>query len=248
MGVARTEPARGGAWLLLGIAAAVLATGSATLGWLDLHRATKPLAMVFAIVFVALRARPSRAGRAFGLWLMAALACSLAGDVLLMFPGYFVPGLVAFLLAHLVYIGLFKRGMPWFPSRGALAATLGVGAVMYGVLWFGGLPVALRAPVAAYVLAIALMAAQAIGRARRLGGPQAWMVAGGACAFILSDALLALNRFVQPLPLAQLWVLSSYYVAQFLIACGACPESAKAESNAELKGDSAAPASRTSRA
>ncbi|WP_341890481.1 lysoplasmalogenase family protein, partial [Variovorax sp. YR752] len=42
-------------------------------------------------------------------------------------------------------------------------------------------------------------------------------VAVGACFFMLSDALLAINRFVSPLPLASLWVLATYYAAQMLI-------------------------------
>ena len=62
-----------------------------------------------------------------------------------------------------------------------------------------------------------------IGRARVLRRPADWAVALGACSFMLSDALLAINRFVQPLPLAPLWVLGSYYVAQILIAGCACP-------------------------
>jgi uncharacterized membrane protein YhhN len=61
------------------------------------------------------------------LWLLAALVGSLAGDVFLLFPGYFVPGLVAFLLAHVAYLVLLRQGVGWFPSRRALAATLGVG-------------------------------------------------------------------------------------------------------------------------
>jgi alkylglycerol monooxygenase len=88
------------------------------------------------------------------------------------------------------------------------------------VLWTGGLPAALRLPVAAYVVVIALMAAQAIGRARTLGGTPAWTVAAGAALFMVSDSLLAINRFVTPLPLAQLGVLGTYYAAQCLIVGG----------------------------
>ena len=149
--------------------------------------------------------------------LMAALALSLAGDVFLMFPGYFIPGLVAFLLAHLAYIALLRQGQRWFPSRRALAATLGVGAAMYAFLWQGGLPPALRAPVAADVVVIALMAAQAIGRATVLRERAAIGVAVGAGFFMLSDSLLAINKFVTPLPMAQVWVLGTYYAAQLLI-------------------------------
>jgi len=72
--------------------------------------------------------------------------------------------------------------------------------------------------VAAYVVVIALMAAQALGRAVVLPSRSATLVAVGACFFMLSDTLLALNRFVQPLPMVGLWVLGTYYVAQIMIA------------------------------
>jgi uncharacterized membrane protein YhhN len=45
-------------------------------------------------------------------------------------------------------------------------------------------------------------------------------VAWGSVLFMLSDALLALDKFVSPLPLAGLWVLASYYLAQVLIVQG----------------------------
>ena len=160
---------------------------------------------------------------------MAALGGSLAGDVFLMFPGLFIPGLVSFLVAHLFYVALFKSGQTWFPHRGALAATLGIGVAMYAFLWTGGLPPALRAPVAAYVLVIALMAAQAIGRATVLRDAASLCVAIGAGFFMLSDSLLATNRFVTPLPMAQVWVLATYYAAQALIVAGMLRGTARAE-------------------
>ena len=161
--------------------------------------------------------------------LMAALGGSLAGDVFLMFPGFFIPGLVSFLVAHLFYVVLFKSGQAWFPHRGALAATLGIGVAMYAFLWAGGLPPALRAPVAAYVLVIALMAAQAIGRATVLRDAPSLWVAIGAGFFMLSVSLLATNRFVTPLPMAQVWVLATYYAAQALIVAGMLRGTARAE-------------------
>lgn len=206
------------------VESAALATATSALGFTQWHWLFKPLTMAIAIVWVAASARPQSAS---GLsdakdraWLLAALACSLAGDAFLMFEDWFIPGLVAFLLAHLAYIALFQRGQPWFARRGALLATLAIGGAMYAFLWQGGLPAALRGPVAAYVLVIALMAAQAWGRASVLREPAALQVAVGTGFFMLSDALLATSRFVQPLPLAQLWVLATYYVAQWLIVEG----------------------------
>jgi uncharacterized membrane protein YhhN len=199
------------------VQAAALSTATAALGLVDLHRVFKPLTMVLAMAVVLVRTEAAHRRSLGTLLLLGALALSLAGDALLMFPGYFVPGLVAFLLAHLAYIALFRQDAPWFPSLRALTATLGIGVAMYVFLWQGGLPNALRVPVAIYVGVIALMAAQAIGRATVLRNSAAVGVALGAGFFMLSDALLAVNRFVMPLPMSQVWVLATYYAAQLLI-------------------------------
>lgn len=203
---------------VLFVDAAALAAASGALGLTGLHVVAKPLALAILIVFALIRARSASMPGRFALLLLAGLAASLAGDVLLMWPALFIPGLVAFLLAHLAYIALFTDGVGLFPRRRALAATLALGASMYAFLWWGGLPAGLRIPVGLYVVVIACMAAQAIGRAAVLGDAGARQVALGACLFMLSDALLATNRFVQPLPVASLWVLASYYAAQWLIA------------------------------
>jgi alkylglycerol monooxygenase len=206
------------------IAAAMLATLSSTLGLQTLHFICKPLTMLLAVGVVLLRARRSGTVDRFDTLLVMALLASLAGDVFLMLPGgYFLPGLAAFLVAHLFYIALFHQNAPWFPNRRALAGTLATGAAMYAWVWGGlGDPV-LKLAVAAYVTVIALMVAQAIGRATVQQSTAARVVALGACFFMLSDSLIAVNRFVQPLPLVPLWVLSSYYLAQILMVRNAKP-------------------------
>ena len=203
-------------WLL--IAASVLATLSSTLGLQALHFICKPLSMLLALGLVLRCARRAGAVERFDTLLMLALLASLAGDVFLMLPGgYFLPGLASFLVAHLFYIALFRQDVPWFASRRALAGTLATGAAMYAWVWGGlGDPV-LKVAVAAYVTVIALMVAQAIGRATVQQDAAARAVALGACFFMLSDSLIAVNRFVQPLPLVPLWVLSNYYLAQILM-------------------------------
>jgi alkylglycerol monooxygenase len=149
-------------------------------------------------------------------WLLAALAFSVMGDVWLMFPGFFVQGLLSFLLAHACFIALFRQGVGWFPSKGALMFTTSVGLGMYAILW-SHLPVPLKLPVAVYVTVLALMGAQALGRASVLKTPEARWVAAGALLFMCSDSLLAWNKFVSPLHLSQLWVLSTYFAAQLLM-------------------------------
>lgn len=201
-----------------------LATASGATGAVALHLLFKPAALLFTMVFVATSAYTARARGHFDQksWILLATAvlASLAGDVFLMLPQLFLPGLVSFLLAHGAYLTLFGRGVPWFSNRPALLGTVALGLAMVAWLWHSGLPADLRAPVAVYVLVIALMAAQALGRAQHLQSDNARTVALGACLFMVSDALLAVDRFVQPLPVAALWVLSTYYAAQFCIVHG----------------------------
>ncbi len=199
-----------------------LATVTSAQDLVELHRVFKPLAMLLAIACVADRMSVFTSGDRFAQLLVAGLALSLAGDCFLMFPGYFIPGLVAFLLAHICYIALFKRGMQWFPDKRALMITLGLGAAMYAFL-FNGLNPVLKIAVAAYVIVIALMAAQAIGRAVMLRDRASIAVAVGAAFFMVSDSLLATNKFAFAFPMAQFLVLATYYVAQVLIACNSTP-------------------------
>ncbi|MBI2769469.1 MAG: sterol desaturase family protein [Burkholderiales bacterium] len=200
------------------VQAAALATATGAENMAELHRVFKPLALLVAIFYVAAHARSMRSAGLFSSYLLAGLGFSLVGDCFLMFPGFFIPGLVSFLIAHLCYIALFRQGVPWFPSRRALVCTLAVGAAMYAFL-FNGLNPMLKVAVAAYVVVIALMAAQAIGRATVLRDRASVCVAIGAGFFMLSDSLLATNRFALQFPMAQFFVLTTYYVAQILIAC-----------------------------
>ena len=219
------------------IEAAALATASSgTPGMLDLHVLLKPLPLILAMIFIAYRARIDWSKGLFYPLLLLALGCALTGDVLLLMPDRFLSGVAAFLLAHLAYLALFKQNLPWFPSRRALAATLLLGVVVYAVVW-NGVPPELRLPIGLYVIAIALMAAQAIGRALVLQSSAATGVAIGACFFMLSDSLLAIDRFAVALPAASVWVLASYYAAQILIVHHAQPAAA-AESCAGQEGAS----------
>ncbi len=216
-----------GMGLALMVQAGALATATSAAGLLDWHLAFKPAALAFAIFSVAIYRRQMPASARYGhetefRLLLGALLASLAGDVLLMLPAadLFLPGLLAFVLAHGCYLLLFHRGVPWLAQRSAAAALAALGVAVYAVLWRGGLPAPLRLPVAAYVLVIALMAAQAFARHQVLARPGTLSVALGALAFVLSDSLLAMDRFVQPLPGAPVWVLGSYYTAQALIVGG----------------------------
>ncbi|MBV8247415.1 MAG: sterol desaturase family protein [Comamonas sp.] len=212
-------------WLALMLQSGALATATAALDLNEWHRVFKPLTMVFALLYIAVSARQSsnsdeRYPKTQLLIAAGALLFSLAGDAFLMFEGFFIPGLVSFLLAHVCYIALLRGDAPWLAERKALACIVLIAASMYALLWLGGLPAALRLPVLAYVGVIATMAAQAWSRHSVLRNPASLQVALGASVFMLSDSLLAINRFVQPLPWAAVGVLATYYAAQALILHG----------------------------
>lgn len=175
----------------------------------------KPLTIVLLLLLAALATGAH--GPRYQWAIVLGLACSLAGDVFLMLPGNrFVPGLASFLLAHLAYLAAFSSGVPIGAAPALLVPFLVVMTALLRVLWSGlG---RYRLPVLFYSAAIVLMVGQAWGRNRLLPGPGAMLAAVGAALFMVSDGILALNRFRRPFPEAQLLVMSSYVAAQALIA------------------------------
>lgn len=195
----------------LAIAAAPWALGQPLLAFVF-----KPLTTVLVIAHALSRAEGAPCARR---WLLAGLVASLAGDVALLWPRQgFVPGLVAFLVAHLCYLVAFTRDAPLLrASPAAFAAYAVVAGALLAVLW-PGVPGALHVPVLAYVTCLAAMAAQAAARTVRLRDPLSLRAAGGGALFVCSDALLAFDRFNAALPAASLLVLSTYWAAQWCIA------------------------------
>lgn len=157
-------------------------------------------------------------------WMMGGLVFSLAGDVFLMLPqDLFVPGLLAFLCAHVCFLAAFLGDCGFAARRWPLPACFGIAVLNLYLLW-GSIAAPLRVPVIVYVLVLASMAGQALVRARVFdarGDAQAvsarW-AAAGALMFMLSDSLLAWNRFHGAIPLSSVWVLSTYYLALWWIA------------------------------
>jgi uncharacterized membrane protein YhhN len=196
---------------------AAMATAASACGWVDVYNLAKPIALLL-LMFLAWSADnvPVKAQT----WLVRALGLCWVGDVLLLYPGLFVPGLVAFLVAHLCYFKLLSMDAPLLSSRRSWVCFSLAGALMYAVLFFNGLPVQMRIPVGLYVMVIALMASQAWGRSTHLKDSGGLLTAIGATLLMLSDSLLAVDKFVSPLPYAGLWVLATYYVAQALVVSG----------------------------
>jgi uncharacterized membrane protein YhhN len=205
---------------LAAIVGALLAASHPDQAWQWLHWFGKPLATVL-ILALAWRAQPPLSMR-YRRWICAGIGFSLLGDVLLMLPqDLFVPGLVAFLFGHLCFLAAFL-GDSRFAARPLwLFASLGFGAINLYLLW-DSIGAALRVPVIVYVLVLTSMGGQALARAFALRSAaqasSARRAAIGAMLFMLSDCLLAWNRFHAAIPWSSLWVLSTYYLALWWIA------------------------------
>ena len=148
----------------------------------------------------------------------AGLIFSLGGDVFLMLPNdSFVAGLVSFLVGHLCYIVAFTSVGGFYTSVWGLLPFLLYGLIIAAIL-LPSVPGPLRAPVTAYILVILVMAWQALGSWTYTGQSGALLAFVGATLFVVSDSVLAIDRFRVKFKAARLTVLSTYFLAQWLIA------------------------------
>jgi uncharacterized membrane protein YhhN len=156
-------------------------------------------------------------GSGYGRWVLAGLAVSWLGDVLLIphARAAFLAGLVSFLLGHVAYAVAFaERGL----SVGGvvLAALALVPAALAALRWLGPhVPAEMRLPVRAYVTVISAMVACAVGTEVAASAPA---ILVGALMFFVSDLAVARDRFVAPGPWNRAWGLPLYYGAQLVLA------------------------------
>jgi uncharacterized membrane protein YhhN len=168
----------------------------------------KPLTMV-VLILAALELDPS-SDAARGA-LVVGLVLSLVGDVLLMVPAdLFVPGLAAFLAAHVAYVvALFMLGVSG-PGLVVGVIVVVIGAVLVGRRILAGAAdtdKALVAPVTAYLVVISAMVVSALG----VG---AFFAVAGALLFYASDAVLGWTRFVSDFPRSRVVVMVTYHLGQ----------------------------------
>lgn len=186
----------------------------------------KPLTTVL-IILLCYGSFKARHDRAFSLLFLAGLVFSLFGDIFLMLEGgrFFLPGLTAFLIAHLFYLTALARGFERLKRGDYYTAAFIVAA---GIIIFSALGKGMVAadqgkmllPVGLYALVISAMVWLALGHyfRNRLTGQQKILVSIGAVFFYASDTVLAFNMFVEPLWWAPPFIMATYFWAQFCLA------------------------------
>jgi len=190
-----------------------------------LHLISKPMIMVTLGVYYL-----SSVGDQRSLVVLLAIFFSLGGDTALMFdsidPIYFMVGLVSFLISHIFYIIAYHQHRNEEASN-ALQGIQKLRAAFPIVLAGTGLVVilyptlgALRFPVIVYALVLVVMVLNGLFRLGHTNTRSFWLVFVGAMFFMVSDSLLAINKFLSPIPSSGLLIMSTYMTAQFLIIEG----------------------------
>jgi uncharacterized membrane protein YhhN len=212
-------------WLVLALFFASLEAIAVSRNIARLEYAVKPAVMV--LLFLALYLTTGLQGRA--LWFGLGILLSLAGDVLLMLPrnSLFLPGLIAFLLAHIFYIVGFNGGMD---SINIWSLVLLIVIAINVSRLIRRITEAMRAggqtryiiPVMVYgtVISVMLYAALSTIYNPAWSTVAAFLVSLGAFLFCTSDLLLAWNKFVSPIKNGRVWSITLYHLGQIGLIAG----------------------------
>ncbi|PKL38836.1 MAG: hypothetical protein CVV44_08180 [Spirochaetae bacterium HGW-Spirochaetae-1] len=184
---------------------------------------TKPFLMPSLALYYAFSAQePS-------IIMIAAIAGGWLGDIFLMIPDpqktrrFFKPGLVAFLLGHILYIAVFVAcfsSLDIIPFYGWLIALL---YLVTGIFAFNSIrPHAgpMLKAIAAYVIIIILMGISTVVSLGSVSLTGSAIAMVGAYIFMISDTLNAYNRFVKEIPNERVYTMSTYLLGQFLLIQG----------------------------
>lgn len=198
--------------LRLALVAAALFFASLLFDWPVASLVLKPIPVVCVLAWVARVASRDAQLVALGLVL------SLVGDVCLTsVVDLFIPGLVAFLLAHVAYVVAYVR------RTRALHLLRLVPVAAFGAFAFHWLAPSLgemRGPVLVYVVVICAMMWRAAAQIGERPGAEghAWAALIGAVMFAVSDTMVAYNRFVAPSLAVEIALMILYWGAQGMIA------------------------------
>lgn len=175
---------------------------------------TKPLTTLLIIVFAFLR---SGSADVYENSILAGLVFSLAGDIFLMLDikKAFLFGLVSFLIAHVFFLNAFIQNVTIF-NTSLLVPVAGYSIIMYIAL-VKKLK-SYRYPVLLYLVVITLMLWASLNRYYLYSSTENLLLLAGALLFVISDSVLALNKFRQPIAKGELIILLTYYSAIFLFA------------------------------
>lgn len=187
----------------------------------ELNRFTKPVLMPLLIFFIYESSKGKVTARI--LLLCLAIFFSWLGDISLLYQSdqiYFMIGLGLFLIAQVTYVFVLKKSVYQSIQFDFIKI---LPFAVYAVLLFallipkaGGLAI----PIFIYGIVISIMAGTARLRVGSTSHESYGLALYGSLMFLLSDSILAINKFYVEIPMAGLWVMSTYIAAQLLLVDG----------------------------
>lgn len=184
---------------------------------------SKPLLLISLLAYFIIHAKTNR-NTTFYL-MLGALFCSLLGDVFLLFENrsgiFFILGLGSFLIAHVLFALTFIK--KWNTNTPTNFWWIALLLLSYGILLFVILKDnlgALKVPVILYIMGILAMVITAYRRKGNVPKSSFNLVFIGALFFVLSDSVLAIDKFMVAIPLSHIIVMGTYATAQYLITKG----------------------------
>lgn len=195
------------------------------LGNIQMEYFVKPLIMIWIAVFFLLSARKST----FTIPVLLAFFFSWVGDNFLMLSGkdelFFYAGVGGFFCAQLSYIYTFTRysetGGKGYVQKNPWISVIFL-AYLAGilVLLLPGLEGMKKPIIIIYAFSLVGMSIMALNRSGRVGVHSFRLVFFGSLLFVISDSMIAINKFFSAIPLAGFLIMITYISAQYLIMRG----------------------------
>ncbi len=194
-------------------------------GNISMEYPVKPLIMIWiASYFILFRKK-----KQFTVPVLIAFFFSWVGDNFLMFSVqdelYFFAGVGGFFIAQITYIYIFARfSEKWgkgFLQKHLIVAFLFI-AYVAGILYllYPDLEGVMKPIIFIYALSLIGMSMMALNRNGRVNRNSYLLVFLGSVLFVISDSMIAIDKFSTEIPLGGFWVMITYISAQYLIMRG----------------------------
>lgn len=196
-------------------------TGNDTLEFVS-----KPWLMVWITVYFILYSQTGKDQ----FFIIGAFFFSWAGDMLLMFANsieiLFYAGVGGFFIAQLFYIRSFlgdkksrmNRGFLFNKPVWIIPFVIYLGLVL--LLVSDGIEGVMIPVIVIYAISLVGMSMAALNRRGLVSHRSFAPVFAGSVLFVLSDSMIAINRFYQEFAGASFFIMLTYFIAQYLIMAG----------------------------
>ena len=192
--------------IFISVSIATFFSYSDNLFWYAIFKPITTL-LIIALSIIIYKKQKTR----YTILIITALLFALIGDILLIGEDYFVFGLAAFLLAHILFTIAFLSVKKFFTKPIYLAILLSIGGAYYYFLYphLEGYQI----PVIIYLLTIVIMNWQALSLSRDQKQNNIQLLGVAALLFSFSDGVIAYDKFVEPLSYSSILILPTYWLA-----------------------------------